>query len=177
MFRQYKYSSKEKEKIFSNITIIIDTREQKVEHITNYFAKAGINFVVQKLNYGDYSFFIPQNDELNIPRDIYFDNEIVVERKASLEELSGNLVANDRSRFEKELCLAPPKKVLLIENASYGDMLEGNYRTQYSNKAFWASLHKLWHEYDIPFVFMPEKKYSGLFIRGYFEYYLKTLMR
>ena len=177
MFRNYKYTEKEKDEIISSMVVIIDTREQKVDHIKKYFEKSKIPFVVKKLDYGDYSFYIPANESLSIPRDIYFDKEIIVERKASLEELSGNLVAADRARFEKELCLAPPHKVLLIENASYGDMVQGKYRTQYSGKAYWASLHKLWHEYDIPFIFMPESKYSGVFIRGYFEYYLKNLIR
>lgn len=177
MFRNFKYSDREKEEILSSMKIIVDTREQKTEHITSYFDKANIDYIIKKLDYGDYSFYIPANESLSIPRDMYFDKEIIVERKASLEELSGNLVASDRARFEKELSLAPKNKVLLVENASYGDMLQGKYRTKLSNKAFWASLHKLWHEYNIPFIFMPETKYSGLFIRGYFEYYLKTLIR
>ena len=131
-----------------------------------------------KLEYGDYSFMIPADEELSIPRDLYFDKQIIVERKASLEELSGNLTqTSERSRIKKELALAPPKKVLLIEGASYGDMVTGNYNTKYDSKSYWASVHSLSHEFNLPVVFMPDKKYSGVFIMGYFYYYLRNLLR
>ena len=71
---------------------------------------------------------IPANEKLSIPRDLYFNTTCVIERKASLEEISNNLT-KERDRFEKELCLAPKTKVLLIENASYEDIATGNYDT------------------------------------------------
>lgn len=40
--------------------------------------------------------------------------KVVIERKASLEEISGNLT-KERERFEKELSLAPKEKVLLTQ--------------------------------------------------------------
>ena len=40
-----------------------------------------------------------------VNEDIFFHRDIVVERKASLEELSGNL-AQERERFEKEFLKA-----------------------------------------------------------------------
>lgn len=177
MLSNYKYTDGEKKELLKTLTVIVDTREQNCDHILKYFDKAKIPYVRRTLNYGDYSFYIPKNESLSIPRDIYFDKEIVVERKGSLEEISGNLSAKDRDRFEKELCLCPPNKVLMVEGGSYSDMIHGNYRTSYSNKAFWASLHKFWHKYSIPFVFMPVKEDSGVFIRGYFEYYLKNILR
>lgn len=156
--------------------ILIDTRERNIDHITSMFEKNGIFYRKKALEYGDYSFEIPQNDELSIFRDMYFDKQVVIERKASLEEISGNLT-NGRDRFEKELCLAPPTKVLLIENANYSDVADGNYKTQYSKKSFLASLHSFWFKYDIPIMFMPDNKYSALFIKKYFEYYLKNYLR
>lgn len=38
-------------------------------------------------------------------RDTYFNDEIFIERKANLEELSANLSA-ERARFEKEMATA-----------------------------------------------------------------------
>lgn len=157
------------------MVIIVDTREQKNEHILSYFDKAGIKHVSRKLEYGDYSFYIPANEELDIPRDLYFDKEIIVERKGSLEEISGNFTTS-RDRLEKEFTLAPERKVLLIEG-DYGKLVSGNYNTQYSNKAFWASIHVMWHRYDLPTFFMPDNRYSGCFIFGYFRYYLKEYLR
>lgn len=164
------------EELISSITILVDTREQKNNHILEYFDKKNIKYKKKALEYGDYSFMLPANEKLSIPRDLYFHNKICIERKASLEEISNNLT-KERDRFEKELSLAPKTKVILLENASYEDVATGNYNTKYNKKSFWASLHSFWFKYDVPIFFMPNNKYSGLFIRGYFEYYLKNYLR
>ena len=92
--------------------------------------------------------------------------------KGSLDELSGNWT-KERDRFEKEMVLAPNNKVLLIENSSYEDLINGNYRSQYNVKSFLATLHIFWFRYNMPVFFMPNKQLSALFIKKYFEYYLK----
>lgn len=156
--------------------ILVDTREKKNDHITDAFDKNKIAYKKKALDYGDYSFMLPKNEALAIPRDMLFDKKVVIERKGSLEEISGNLT-NGRDRFEKELCLAPKTKVLLIENGNYSDVATGNYQTQYNKKSFLASLHSFWFKYDTPIMFMPDNKYSALFIKKYFEYYLKNYLR
>lgn len=103
------------------MTILVDTREQKADHIIDYFDRKGVNHKKKALDYGDYSFMIPANEKLGIQRDMYFDSKVCVERKGSLEEISGNL-SKDRARFEKELSLAPETKVILLENANYSDI-------------------------------------------------------
>ena len=158
------------------MVILIDTREKKCEHITDYFDRKKVTYKKKALDFGDYSFMIPKNEALSIPRDLYFNRKICIERKASLEEISGNLT-NARDRLEKELCLAPKTKVLLIENASYEDIATGNYKTQYNRKSFIASIHSFWFKYNIPVMFVKDNKYSGLFIREYFEYYLKNYLK
>ena len=176
MISCYKYTDKEIDEIVSSMVILIDTREKSMEHLTQYFDKAKINYERKSLSYGDYSFYIPKNDDLSIPRDLYFDKKICIERKGSLEELSGNLT-KERDRLEKEFALAPKTKVLVVENASYADMVNGNYDTKYNNKSYWASVHSMWHKYNIPIMFMPDNSYTGFFIRGYFSYYLKNYLR
>lgn len=159
-----------------SLTILVDTREKNNIHLTEYWDRKCILYKKKALDYGDYSFMIPKNEVLNIPRDCFFDKEICIERKGSAEELSGNLT-KERDRLEKELSLAPKNKVILLENCSYADIATGNYNTQYNKKSYWASLHSFWHKYGVPIMFMPENKYSGLFVRGYFEYYLKNYLR
>lgn len=173
---QYKYTGKEIDELIKSMVILVDGREQKCDHITSYFDKAKINYKKKSLPYGDYSFLIPKNEALSIPRDIVFYHEIMVERKGSLEELSGNLT-KERDRLEKELALAPKNKIMIVENANYSDVITGNYNTQYNNKSYWASLHSLWIKYNIPIIFMPDHDYTGFFIRGYFEYYLKNCLK
>lgn len=172
----FRYTDKEKEELFKSIIILVDTREKLNQHIIDYFDKKHIQYKKKALKQGDYSFMIPSNSELNIPRDLLFSNKIVVERKASAEELSGNL-SQQRDRFEKELALAPLNKVLLIENTSYADIVGGNYNTQYNKKSYLASLHSFWWKYNMPFVFMPNKQYSALFIYGTFQYWLKNYLK
>ena len=176
MLDKFKYTDKEMNELVKSLTILVDTREKNNQHLLEYWDDKGIHHKKKALSYGDYSFMIPKNEDLNIPRDIFFDGEIIIERKGSLEEISGNLT-KERDRLEKEFSLSPKTKVLLIENGSYGDVVTGNYNTQYHKKSFWASLHSLWHKYNIPVFFMPEIKYSGIFVRGYFEYYLKHYLR
>lgn len=176
MISCYKYTEKEIDEIIKSMVILIDRREKNIEHLIKYFDKAKIKYVNKSLSYGDYSFYIPQNDKLSIPRDLYFDNKIIVERKSSLEELSGNLT-KERDRLEKELSLAPKTKIIIIENANYSDIITGNYNTKYNNKSYWASIHSFWHKYNVPIIFMPDNFYTGFFIRGYFEYYLKNYLR
>lgn len=164
------------EQLVSSMVILVDTREKNISHILDSFDKNHISYERKAQNYGDYSFYIPKNESLSLQRDLFFDREVVIERKASLEEISGNLT-KERDRFEKELCLAPKEKVLLLENASYADIATGNYKTQYNKKSFLASIHTFWFRYDTPIFFMPDNKYSALFIKKYFEYYLKEQLR
>lgn len=157
---------------------LVDTREHenKNTHITDVWDKLGIKWKKKKLDYGDYSFMIPANPDLGIPWDLNFSKKIVVERKNSLDELAGNCV-DDRERLKREFTLAPSEKVLLIENASYSDLLHGNYRSKYAAKSFWATIHSFWHEYDLPVMFMPDAKDSAYFIRGYFQYWLRNFFK
>ena len=158
--------------------ILVDTREKtgKNDHILSYFDSKNISWEKRKLDYGDYSVAIPANPDLGILRDLYFDRDIVIERKASLDEFAGN-VTKERDRIKKELTLAPANKVLIIENGSYADMVNGAYRSEYAPKSYYGTFHSFWHEFNIPIIFMPDPKYTGMFIRGYFQYYLRGIIK
>ncbi len=175
MIENYHYTDKEIDQIINSMVILVDKREKENSHILNYFDKKKISYINKSLSQGDYSFYIPKNESLSILRDYYFDNQICIERKASLEELSGNFT-QQRDRFEKELSLCKAKLILMIENANYSDIIEGKYNTQYNKKSYWASLHSFWFKYNLPFMFIPNNDYSGVFIRGVFTYYLKNVL-
>ena len=176
MIRQYKYTDKEQKELLSSVGILVDTREQKNDEILAYFDKRKIRYKKKAMDCGDYSFYVPMNEELGIFRDLYFDKEVMLERKGSLNELSANFT-KERDRLEKEFALAPQTKVVMVENASYGDLINGKYSTGYNTKSFWATYHTFWHRYNIPIVFMPSQKESGAFIHGYMAYYLRNLLR
>ena len=125
---------------------------------------------------GDYSFYVPSNPALNIDRTLDFSHQIMVERKANLEELSNNLTTS-RSRFQEELATFNGKKYLLIENANYEDIINQKYDTKLSSKAYLASIHAFNHRYNLEIMFMPHREYSPIWIYGTFVYYLKNIMR
>lgn len=176
MLSHYRYTDKEKDELVKSLTIIVDSREKCNSHILEWFDKNNVRYITKALKNGDYSFFIPANEELNIDRELYFDRQIMVERKASLEEISGN-ITQSRARFEEELATFGGKKYLMIENANYQDIVQKAYKTDISPKAFLATLHTYNHRYGLELMFMPDLSYSGVYIYGTFTYYLKSLLR
>ena len=156
--------------------ILYDTREQKNDHILDYFKKKNIPVKKRKINQGDYSFYIPKNEKLGIPVDLFFDKEFAIERKNSLEELSGNLTTG-RDRFKNELAQHKGSLLLLIENANYHDIITGNYNTQYGSASFLGSLHSMSTEFDVPFIFIPDNRVTGVFIERHCYYYLRNLIK
>ena len=76
-----------------NNLIIVDTREKGHKKILEYFEKNNIDYITSKLDYGDYK--------------IYKDNSVVIDRKDSLLELTGNLChTNEHERIKREIARA-----------------------------------------------------------------------
>lgn len=159
----YKYTDAEIKKIIDNTTIIVDTREQKNEHIIYYLDKKSIKWCNQKLDYGDYSIKINANEETPFKRDYYLTDFISIERKANLNELSNNLTHN-REQFHSEFRRSKGYMYLLIENTVYEDIELHNYNTQFIPKAFRASLSALEHRYNIHVHYQQDTYYSGYWI-------------
>ena len=176
IIRNYKYTDTEKNKLLKSIVVLVDTRENKNDHITEWFEKKKIKYEAKALGNGDYSFYLPKNSELNIDRDLYFDRDIMIERKASADELALNFTKH-RSRFEEELATYKGKKYLMIESTRYSDIVSENYRSQYKGASYLATLHTFSHRYDMDVVFMPENKYSGLWIYMTLTYWLRERLR
>jgi ERCC4-type nuclease len=159
------------------MVLLIDTREKSSKHLTNYWDSHKIEYESLALPSGDYSFKVKAMPDLGINEDLYFYQDIVLERKNSLEELSG-CFAQTRERFNDEWsrCYAK-RRYLLIENATYEDLVNGKYNTQYSSKSFLGSLHSFNTKYDLQIMFMPNKEYSAIYILGVFQYYLRYLVK
>ena len=176
MFGNYHYTDGELKTLLKSLTVIIDTREQENYHITEYLDKKKIPYKGQKLDFGDYSFMIPAHPELGIMRAIYFTGSMAIERKNSLEELSGNLTS-DRARFEAELIRgAGAKLILMVENSSYSDIVAHRYNTQYEPKSFIATLKTYEARYGLGINFVNEMC-AGNFIYHTFYYYLREYLK
>ena len=174
--KQYRFSVEELKKLTKNLVVLVDSREKKNNHILSYFTKQGIAYQKTKLDYGDYSFYIPAQAA---GQDIYFHRDIVVERKASLEELSGNL-AQERERFEREFLKAGNdgcKVYLMIEEpGGYSSVIGHKYRTDLRPAAYMASLKTWEHRFGANVQFI-DKQYSGYYIVSTFQYYAREVLK
>lgn len=73
-----------------NNIIIVDTREKGNKKILEYFDKVKQDYIISKLDYGDYK--------------IYKNNNIVIDRKDNLLELCGNLCHTmEHERVKREI--------------------------------------------------------------------------
>lgn len=160
---RYHFTDGEIKILLGSMVVLVDTREQENTHITDYLSKKKIPYEVRKLNYGDYSIKIPKNEEIGVNRDFFFDDTVIVERKASLSELAGNLT-KDRTRFESELIRAKGANIaLMVENATYSDLVMGRYRSEYNAKSFVATLATYSARYGLDVNFV-EKELAGNWI-------------
>lgn len=171
----YRYSEGEIKQILGQLVILCDTREQKNHHIIEAFDRMGVAHISRKLDIGDYSAMLPAIPEMGIVRPLYFDRSLAVERKGSLNELSGNLT-KDRERLRGEFSRAKGMRLhLLIEGASYGDILAHRYDTKLGEKAFFASLLSFQQRYHLNVSFI-EKENAGAFIYLLLYYHVRDIL-
>lgn len=174
MFNGFKYTDTEIKEILSSMVIIVDSREQVNSHITDWFDKKKIAYVIKKLDFADYSCFIPSNEKLSIPRDIYFDKSIAIERKGSLDELIGNF--SERDRIQDEFLRSTGKIHLVIEDAEYSDIYDGNYKSKYASKSATGTLHSMSDKYGFNFIFL-NKEYTAKYIFCTLYYHIRNIIK
>ena len=89
------------ESAMNSMRILVDTREKKNTHIVTALEGRKCPFKPRKLNYGDYTSEYDTSENNGIS----FENKVVIERKANLDELAGN-ITKGRDRFEREFLRA-----------------------------------------------------------------------
>lgn len=122
----------------SSIEILVDSREQDTERARKRYSLFPCPHSRQALSFGDYSYcFMKPGGEV-----IQMHHRFAIERKMNLDELAG-CFTHDRERFEREFQRASDagaKMVLIVENASYENLLNHKYRSKFHPEAFIASL-------------------------------------
>jgi ERCC4-type nuclease len=177
---RYKFTDAEIKKIQDNLTVIVDSREQRNEHIIWYFDKKRIPYKVMKNDFGDYSCFIPKGTIDRFTSDIYFDRDIAIERKANIDEVAGNL-KGDAARLTKELAHMNKyniKYFVFLEDANYYDnLINGNYRSEYDANTLDQRIEKgVLARYDT--ILVPiDKKYIGRKIINVLRSYVYELFK
>ncbi|CCW05969.1 ERCC4 domain-containing protein [Bacillus sp. GeD10] len=173
---RFHYTDKEIEKILKTLTIVIDTREKQNQHIRDYLIQKDVPVKIQKLDTGDYGCMIPKNEELGIPRDIYLDRRI--ERKASIDEITGNLQKDTQTRFENELIRSKdiPFTLIVEDPCGYEKILKGDYQSRYNPLALLGRLNTFKVKYDFEIVYL-DKKFVGNWIYYVLYYHAKHYLK
>lgn len=168
--------TKKTEKAFiDEIRIIVDTREKIPNHITKSFDKFGVKWERRKLHSGDYSAYIPINEELGLLEEINLENTLCVERKMSCDEVIQCLTKH-KERFYREFERSNANIPILIED-SFKNACSGNYRSQVTPKQFLGALFSFCDNNKTYFFFMEDNEYSALWIYDVFKYRFKNILK
>lgn len=132
----------EVEDALKSMEILVDTREQPTERARERFGLFSCPYRRVKLDYGDYSVncTLPNGKLLYDSEQIY--PFVAIERKMNLDELA-MCFCKERKRFEAEFIRAKEhggKIYLIVENASWENLIAGKYRSKFNSKAFLASI-------------------------------------
>lgn len=177
---RYKFTDKEIDAISKSIVILIDTREQNNSHIKQFLDNKQIKYKVKKLDFGDYSCMLPMGSFEGQERDIYFDRDIVIERKNSIDEIAGNF-KDDGTRLKTELAHLNKygiKYYFLVEDPNYDiNIRQGNYRSQYDPKALYNRIKKSIEIRYNTFVRPISKEVIGSEIYNTFQAYVYDVLK
>lgn len=144
-----------------SMRILVDTREKKNQHITKALEGRKCPFKPRKLDYGDYTCEYDTEAE----KGVVFADRVVVERKANLDELAGN-ITKGRDRFAREFQRAKDagaKIYLMIESGSYDDIKNHRYRSMLPPNSFLNTLFSWQQKYNITISFV-SKQFAGDYI-------------
>ena len=156
--------------VINTMVIVCDTREQKNQHIKEYFDNKEINYVTERLESGDYSVTFPKYPQLKL------DFSILVERKNSLDEIAGNFTKG-RPRFVAEFERTGESKIhIVIENATWKKLFAGSYRSQLPPQSMLAGIMTWHNRYNSP-VWFCNKDESGIIIYNIIKYFIMEKLK
>ena len=143
-----------------NNLIIVDTREKGHKKILEHFDKVGQEYIVSKLDAGDYM--------------LYKNYTTIIDKKDGLLELAGNLChTNEHERVKREIARA---KELGCKNFIF--LIQDNKIKSLEDIKNWSSPHTkvkgetllkvmstMKKKYDIRFIIVPKKNMGEMIIK------------
>lgn len=148
------------ESCLKSMQILIDSNEQQTELARRRYSDFSVPYLRQKLDYGDYTYnFTLPDGTLRHKEEERVFGDVVIERKMSLTELSGNL-CQEKKRFKREFQRAKDhgaKIYLLVEDASWERLICGRYSTKFHPNAYMASLLGIMAEFDVSPIFCKQE--------------------
>ena len=169
-----KLSEKQIKEQIDRLVVLIDVREKKYFHITDMFDKYGVKWERKKLNSGDYSAYLPKDEENGVP-EINLENELCVERKMSCDEIIQNLTRN-RERFYREFERTDATIPILIED-SFKNAVKRNYRADVPPKTFLGALFSFVDDNNTFFYFIDDRNLSALWIYNILKYRIRSKLK
>ena len=148
-----------------SLEILIDTRERDTERSHKRYAAFGVPYSRATLSYGDYTYnaTLPDGSKIvDVSKTI--EPRCAIERKLDLTELAGCFTGS-RERFEREFQRAKDHECriyLLVENASWENLLNGKYRSRFNSNAFTGSVTAWMVRYNMNLIFCKEETSSRL---------------
>lgn len=142
-----------------NNIIIVDTREKGHKKILEYFDKVGQNYIVSKLDAGDYM--------------KYKDYTTIIDKKDGLLELSGNLCnTKEHERVKREITkareLGCENFIFLIQDNKIKSLEDINNWTSKYTKVKGSTLLKIMNtmkqKYGVRFIIVPRAKMGATII-------------
>jgi len=172
----YHYTDSEIKTILKTAVVLTDSREKANEHILTALDGLNVAHKITALSFGDYSAMLPAMPEMGIARDVFFDNEIIIERKNSLDELAANFTAG-RERFKDEMLRAgAARKYLIVEQGGgYAAILNRQYNSKLSEKSFLASLLSFQARYGLNVAFCGQGL-TGTIIWSLLYYHMRACL-
>lgn len=155
--------------MLESMVILCDSREQPTARAKKRYEQFGFPYRRTTLSYGDYAYNakLPNGEWLYDPEKTV-KACCVIERKMDLDELEGCLT-HSRDRFEREFKRATEngaRIILLVENASWENLLAGKYRTKMKPSSFYGSLVSWIIRYNLQLIFC-KSELSGRMIREF----------
>lgn len=132
--------------------------------------KKGIKHEGRSLETGDYCLKVEADEEIGIIKDLWFVDELCIERKNSVDELAQCMkdiaFHNEIRRMSKI-----ENAYILVEDNRLDDILAHNYRSEYNESAFIRTLLKWEQKYGIRTLFVKKNNMA----RMIYEICLTTL--
>lgn len=139
------------ERVLRSMVILVDTREHPTAEAKKRWDRFGVPYERKAIRSGDYSakFTMPDGTELSL------EKICVIERKMSLGEICNNF-CQGRDRFTREferLKISHTKAFILIENATWENILNGKYNSKMTPQSLLSSILAWVSRYNVVPIF------------------------
>ena len=199
----FKFTTREIEQAMKKLIVVVDSREQKAEGYKSEWKRDNVrsyskedfdyynlvkktpkkDLIEPVLPAGDYSAMLPPNTFKGIERALWFDKVTVVEKKANINEIAGNISKTDRIRMRNEFARLKANgtrhRIFIQDTLYFKHIYEGssdqkhNWATQNSLKGAIDRELSVWETelIPVPAEYMAREIYSKLKndVRTYLE--------